>query len=76
MCAFVVSVVVVDQVFVGAYSVGFFSDLYYQGTNVASRLHCFFPSLYEFLGGIEGVMCIHPNKFYLARRNMLILVMF
>ena len=23
------------QVFVGAFSVGFFSDLYYQGTNVA-----------------------------------------
>ena len=29
---------VVGQVFVGACSVGFFSDLYYQGTNVAGYI--------------------------------------
>jgi len=28
----------VDQVFVGACSIGFFSDLYYQGTNVAGYI--------------------------------------
>jgi len=53
---------VAGQVFVGACYVGFFRDLYYQGINVAIKLHCFCPSLYEFLGGIKGVRCIHPNE--------------
>ena len=29
---------VADQVFVGACSIGFFSDLYYQGTNVSGYI--------------------------------------
>ena len=37
---------VVGQVFVGACSVGFFSILYYKGTNVAGYVHCFYPSYY------------------------------
>ena len=32
------------------------------GQKQCSLLHCFCPGLYEFLGGIEGVKCIHPNE--------------
>ena len=47
----VVEILVKDFLYASTCFVGFFSDLYYQ----CCWLHCFCPSLYEFLGGIERV---------------------
>ena len=47
----------------------FFSDLYYQGTNVAGYIVFALVCTDEFLGGIEEVKCIHPNELVLLASN-------
>ena len=67
---------VAGQVFLGACSVSFCRCLFrrfFQRSLLpryqCSRLHCFCPSLYEFLAGIKRVKCIHPNEVLPCKKN-------
>jgi len=60
---------VAGQVFVGACSIGFFSDLYYQDTNVAGYIVFALVCMCLYVGGIEGVKCIHPNEVLACKKK-------